>query len=102
MSSLTLSKFNEEMVVLCDKYDVVTLDQLIKEVQEQDFLINNLFQISKGVWQCNLRRKLPEEREDFYEYGRGRTPEDALLNASYNANVVLTYSHMVARKKVRR
>jgi hypothetical protein len=101
-AALSLSKFNKELDTLCEKYDVVTLDQLVRDVRAQDFLINNLFQISKGRWQCNLRRELPGKKEDFYEYGKGRTPEDALLNASHNANAVLDYSHMVARKKVRR
>ncbi len=97
-----MNKFDKELVTLCEKHDVITLDQLVRQVQDQNFLINNLFQISKGKWRCNLRRNLPGEKEDFYEYGTGRTPEDALFNAAYNANVVLTYSHMVARKKIRR
>ncbi len=97
-----LSDFDGELKALCEKYEVVTLDQLIQEVIAQDFQINNLIQMDAMLWQCNLRRVRPNEKDDFYEYGRGETPEDALLNAMYNANLVLTKSHMVARKKLRR
>ena len=97
-----LSDFDKELVALCEKYEVVTLDQLVQDVLTQDFQINNLCQLDKNLWQCNLRRIRPNEKDDFYEFGRGETPEDALLNAMYNANLVLTRSHMVARKKLRR
>jgi len=97
-----LSDFDAELKALCEKHEVVVLDQLVQDVIAQDFRINNLMQIDKELWQCNLRRVRPGEKDDFYEYGRGETPEDALLNAMYNAKIVLTQSHMSARKKLRR
>ncbi len=97
-----LSDFDKELNALCEKHEVVTLDQLVREVQGQNFLINNLFESWKGGWRCSLRKVLPGEKEDFYEYGDGDNPEDALLNAMYNAELMLTKSHMAARKKLRR
>lgn len=97
-----LSNFDKELKVLCEKYDVVTLDQLVQDLIAQDFQVNNLCQLGPTLWRCNIRRERPDEKDDFYEFGTGETPEDALLNAMYNANLVLTKSHMVARKKLRR
>lgn len=90
-------EFYRELELLADEHGLVTVDQLIRKVQEDGFLINNLFQLHEDRWRCSLRKE-----PDFYEYGEGDSPEVALLNALYNANVVLNYSHMVARKKLRR
>ena len=99
-----LSDFDEELKALCEKHEVVTLDQLVKEVQEQGFLINNLFQLEDGSWRCSLLQLLKSQpiSKGFYEYGDGSTPEDALLNAAYNADVMLNKSYQAARKKLRR
>ncbi len=103
VSGLQMNKFDKELAALCEKYDVVTLDQLIHQVQEQGFFIQNMFQLSARRWQCNLRKETPGKKDDvFFEYGKGHTPEDALLNAQFNANTMLNQSYMVARKKVRR
>ena len=98
-----MNKFDKELAALCEKHDVVTLDQLIREVQEQGFLVQNMFQLSAKRWQCNLRKETPGKKDNiFFEFGKGNTPENALFNAQFNANTVLNQSHMVARKKVRR
>jgi hypothetical protein len=31
------------------------VDQLIEELSERGWLLNNLFQLDSGLWQCNLR-----------------------------------------------
>ena len=98
-----LEAFDEELKTLCEKHDVVTLDQLVKDVSEAGLLVNNLFQFSEVAWRCSLRKPATgPARDAFFEYGDGPTPEDALLNALYNANTVQNYSHMAARKKIRR
>lgn len=39
------------------------------------YQVNNLFQLSNGKWQANLRKD-----EQCYDFGEGETPELALRN----------------------
>jgi hypothetical protein len=52
----------------------VTLENLLIEIAERGWFVNNLFQISDGSWQANLRTL--DDR--FTDFGRGDTPAEAL------------------------
>jgi len=34
----------------------MTLEELLEEVKDRGLLVNNLFQLDDGSWQCNLRK----------------------------------------------
>lgn len=52
------------------------LSDLITSANSSGFLISNLFQLSDGSWQANLRTETY-----VTEFGRGFTPEEALSDA---------------------
>lgn len=54
----------------------MTLESLITEANERGFLLNNLFQLSSGLWQANLRNATHGT-----EFGRGYSATDALSDA---------------------
>ena len=97
LESPSAAEFSRALAQLEDAYGFTTLDRFISQIADAGLRVNNLFQLQNGQWQANVMR--PPE---FYEYGTGSTPEDAIETAIHNAHVVQTYSHMVARHKVRR
>lgn len=54
------------------------LESLIEEINESGYLLSNLFQLTDRRWQANLRTA---EGKLFFEYGRGASPYEALLQA---------------------
>jgi hypothetical protein len=52
---------------------MTSLDDLLNEISERGWLVNNLFQLSSGDWQANLRS------HDFItSFGVATTPSGAL------------------------
>ena len=50
------------------------MNELLAEIADRGFLVNNLFQLDTGEWQCNLRS--PDHM--FTNWSRGPTPIIAL------------------------
>lgn len=50
------------------------MNELLAEIADRGFLVNNLFQLDDGSWQCNLRS--PDHL--FTDWSRGPTPIIAL------------------------
>ena len=50
-----------------------TLETVLAEILERGWLVNNLFQLSDGSWQANLRTNLLAT-----EFANGATPLEAL------------------------
>jgi hypothetical protein len=58
----------------------MTLEELLQEVKDQGLLLNNLFQLDDGRWQCNLR----QDKGDHWlccAFSIASTPQLALLEA---------------------
>lgn len=51
----------------------MTLEELLAEISESGWMVNNLFQLDNGRWQANLRKG-----QWFTDYGKGDTPHKAL------------------------
>lgn len=51
----------------------MTLTDLLDEIADRGWLVSNLFQLSNGSWQANLRTSTHHT-----EFGRGPSPELAL------------------------
>lgn len=58
----------------------MTLEQLLERVSAQKLRVNNLFQLQDGTWQANLT-----DGEQFWDFGRGAVPGEALANALVKA-----------------
>lgn len=60
------------------------LDDLVDALPDVNLRLNNLFEYEDGKWQANV-----SDRDTFvgYEFGRGGTPTEALLNAIRAAGV---------------
>lgn len=77
-----------------------TIDELIELAHQRGFFVNNLFQCGPDKpdrWQCNLKRGT-----EWFEFGVGSSPREAVFNALYNAHVVDTYCGPYVKKKLRR
>jgi hypothetical protein len=73
-------------------YGVVTmtLEELLQEVKDQGLLLNNLFQLDDGRWQCNLR----QDKGDHWlccAYAIASTPQLALLEALAKPRDIAAY-----------
>lgn len=53
------------------------MDDLLREIREQGFLVNNLYQVDSGYWRCNLRNK----SNLFTAFATGCTMAEALENS---------------------
>lgn len=69
----------------------MTLHDLIAEANQQGLLVNDLFQLSTGGWQANLRNAA-----GGFAHGFGDTPEQALWRALERAREVLDEKPAVA------
>lgn len=49
------------------------MDELLARLAAEGVLINNLFQLDDGRWQCNLRRT------DFTGWGVAETAQEAII-----------------------
>jgi hypothetical protein len=58
----------------------MTLEELLQEAKDKGFLVNNLFQLDDGQWQCNLRQEVDN---GYYAGGWAiaTSPHLALLEA---------------------
>lgn len=54
----------------------MSVDELLLEIEERGWLLNNLFQRDDGSWQCNLRTVTHHTA-----YGKGPSPDLALAEA---------------------
>lgn len=62
----------------------LTTDEILAEIAESGWLINNLFQLSDGTWRANLRTE-----EYVTHFGEGPTPAIALDEALVSVNSAL-------------
>ena len=53
------------------------IDELLLDLANQGWLINNCYQSDPGLWRISLRRPTPEG-DWFTEWAEGNTMEDAL------------------------
>lgn len=58
------------------------LESVIAEVHEHGLLVNNLFELSPGKWQANVRS---DSELAGWEFGHGATASEALSAALVNA-----------------
>lgn len=56
----------------------MSIESAISEINDAGFELNNLFQIDRDFWRCNLRSST---EKTFFDFGQGKTPEEALRNA---------------------
>lgn len=63
--------------------DSFSLSALIRYINEQGLLVNNLYQEDDGSWRASLRSPgvINDKGERFYEFGRGPTHKEALFDA---------------------
>jgi len=64
----------------------MTLDELLKEVDECGLMVNNICQLEEGGWQANIRGKEYNDKgEKFHEVAFGETIFEALYNCMLRA-----------------
>lgn len=64
----------------------MTIEDLLAEIAERNWLLNNLFQLSDGSWQANLRSDT-----HYTDWGRGSTPQEALSRAINNLSITYKF-----------
>ena len=58
----------------------MSVDALHEVVRIRGFRLSNLFQLEDGLWQANV-----SNGHNFWEFGRGDTPDEALMAALHIA-----------------
>jgi len=59
------------------------IDELLAEIAERGWLINNLYQIDGGLWRANLRQPVPNG-DWFTTLTEGPTAYDALMESFHS------------------
>ena len=58
------------------------MEDIIELISSEGFRINNLFQLDETYWRCNLR----DSSGGFFDFGVGKTPKEALVDALSRAD----------------
>lgn len=81
----------------------MSIEEAIRQISAAGLLVNNLFQsrAMRGMkqdceWQANLRT-VADPTADYFEFGKGKTPEEALNDAFKKAKSTTPRSNDVPK-----
>lgn len=67
--------------------DLRSIEAVLDKLDNSEFMLMNLFEVKRGMWQCNLRRRLAGTRDNsrddpwYHEWSLGKTALEALTAA---------------------